>query len=149
MITNEGLHSTYHLSKMNTILNYQLSGAGIGLTYLLMFAASGLIVAVLDLAAIVFSGYLLFVLKKENHKAWFYSFIFCVLIPNSIMYILGFVYSNYVLLIIPLVPFYFFFFLIRVSANEWLSEKRAKNQMIIEKIEREEKLKAYMTNFEG
>lgn len=148
MHTENGLHSTYHLSKMNTILNYQLSGAGIGLGYFLLFASFWFVVAVLTLSAIVFSGYLLFVLKKENHKVWFYSYIFCVLIPNSIMYILGFVYSNYVLLIIPLLLFYFFFFLIRVSANEWLSEKRAKNQMIIEKREREEKLKAYMTNFE-
>ena len=83
------LVTNYHLSLLGKILNYQLPTVVILLSYTIWFTVGVLfIIDLLALAAIIFTPYLIFVLKKENRKGWIILFIAIVIIPTIISTIL-------------------------------------------------------------
>ena len=136
----------YHLTLLGRILNYQISFAVIVTVYLVLFSQGVIpILIIITLVAIIFTPYLLFVLKIENRKGWIYLFISLVIFPIIISTVLYFVYQFLLpLLFIPLLLFYFYCFLLRFSVNEWLADLRAKNIYLIHKEKREEELNAFM-----
>ena len=70
--------STYHLSKLSQILNYQLSTA---LLFILWYGG-GFSVIILTIAAILFSPYILYVLYLEKKNGWIIFFIIIVLLNS-------------------------------------------------------------------
>ena len=92
-------------------------------------------------AEILFTPFIIYVLVLENKKGWIISFIILVLLPSVL--ILVFV-SQYFMLI--LFPFYLYCFILRFEAKSWLTEKRARNELIMQKI-RSENEKKNLENF--
>ena len=83
------------------VLNYQLPTIVILLSYTIWFTVGVLfIIDLLALAAVIFTPYLLFALKKENCMGWIILFIAIVIIPTVISTILYIIYN-------PLLPFLF------------------------------------------
>jgi hypothetical protein len=147
MVKKINLQTNNHLTQFGRILNYQLSFAVLTLGYLVLFLHQGIfiILIIITLAALIFSPYLLFVLKRENRKGWIYFFLVIVILPAIISTVLYLVNSFLLpLLFIPLFLFYLYCFLLRFSVNEWLADLRTKNIRLIQKEKREEELNAFM-----
>jgi hypothetical protein len=130
--------STSKLEKLYFILNYQVSSLTLygGLYFFPM-----LFLVILIGAEILFTPFIIYVLVLEKKKGWIISFLILVLLPNVL--ILAFV-SQYFMLI--LFPFYLYCFILRFEAKSWLTEKRARNELIMQKI-RSENEKKNLENF--
>jgi len=113
------------LSKMYKILNYQVISSGaLPIVYFLPIN----FVYLLTLAAILFTPYMLYVLYEEKKIGWIVSFVVIVLIPSVLIV---FFYSDLFLLL--LLPFYLYCFLLRFEVKNWLSEKRARNDLLLQR----------------
>jgi hypothetical protein len=135
----------YNLTRLQKYLNYELSSA-------VLFAASflfGGIVFLLIAAAAVFTPFILYVLYQENRKGWIISFFIMVCVPLVSFIVLSF-FSSYgsLYILIALGLFYFYCFLLRFEVNNWVQDDMAKRQYLIEKKQREEEMKAFMSNYE-
>lgn len=142
MNNRNGLIINYHLALLGRILNYQFPSAVLALGYLIIFKqAASIILFLITFAAIIFSPYLLFVLKRENRMGWIYLFCTIVILP-VIIFTVYYLLDSFLLplLFIPLLLFYFYCFLLRFSVNEL----RAKNLYLIQKAKREEDLKTFI-----
>lgn len=123
------LENTERLEKLYTYLNYEISSS-------ILFVAGwffALFIPLLFIAAIVFTPFMLYVLYKESKNGWVIAFVLLIIIPAILTAIFYPVLSMF-----GLIPFYFYCFVLRTEARSWLEEKRAKNEMIIEKIKRED-----------
>jgi len=130
--------STSKLEKLYFILNYQVSSLTLygGLYFFPM-----LFLVILIGAEILFTPFIIYVLVLENKKGWIISFLILVLLPSVL--ILVFVSQYYMLI---LFPFYLYCFILRFEAKSWLTEKRARNELIMQKI-RSENEKKNLENF--
>ncbi|NOX67485.1 MAG: hypothetical protein GXO85_17195 [Chlorobi bacterium] len=127
-IQNPRLENIERLEKLYKYLNYEISSS-------ILFVAGwffALFIPILFLAAIIFTPFMLYVLYKESKNGWVISFVLLIIIPAILTAIFYPVLSMF-----GLIPFYFYCFLLRMEARNWLEEKRAKNEMILEKIKRE------------
>jgi hypothetical protein len=118
------LESTTRLEKFYKYLNYKVSSS-------LLFAGSfffPILLSVLLLAAIIFTPYMLTVLYLEEKRGWVIAFSIMVILPAIIITIL-----SPTLIMIALVPFYFFCFILRMEVKGWITEMRARNDLLLQK----------------
>ena len=118
--------STAKLEKLYFILNYQVSSLTL---YVGLYFFQMLFLVILIGAEILFTPFIIYVLVLEQKKGWIISFIIFVLLPSVL--ILVFVSQYYMLI---LFPFYLYCFILRFEAKSWLTEKRARNELIMQKI---------------
>lgn len=122
------LENVARLEKLYTYLNYEVSSSilYLGSWFIPMF------MPLIFLAAIIFTPYMIFVLYKEKKKGWIIFFFLSTILP--IIFLSNFYPS---LIAIGLIPFYFFCFILRMTAKEWLNEMRARNELVLQKIRKE------------
>ena len=121
----------YHLSKLASILNYQVSGV-----VLLLFSYfGGIFLLLASLAAIIFIPYLIYVLWIEDRKFWLVALFILILFPILVCLIFFASYIFYLSMII-LGLFYIYCFTLRLSVNEWIKEKNWKRQLIVDKLKK-------------
>jgi hypothetical protein len=93
-------------------------------------------------AAILFTPYMIFVLIKERKFGWIIMFFLVVVLPYPILYL---IVGDYILLpgwmLLPIIPFYFYCFIIKFSVEDWLREYTWEQQLIEQRRESEEKKK--------
>lgn len=134
-MTNEaGLHNDYDLVRLGKYLNYHIS------TFVLFIASwfSLLFLFIAALVALIFAPYMLHVLYKENQKGWIIFFGVIVIIPLIVFIVISFIdpfLKPAILLTIGL--FYLYCFLLRFEVNDWIKERRAMNEYILEKQKRD------------
>ena len=128
MINTPHLENTRQLEKLYKYLNYEVSSTvlyAMGWVYAVLIPA-------LILAATIFTPYMLYVLYKEERSGWIIFFVVIVAIPLLIILIF------YPLLsLVGLAPFYFYCFMLRLEAKTWLTEMRARNELKLKKIAKE------------
>ena len=124
--------SSYHVSKISTILNYELSTSAL---FLLSFL-SGIFLMLASLTAVLFITYLTYVLWIERKYFWLTSLYLLIVLPFLIISIFlsnFFLYSFFLIVGI----FYFYCFALRYAVNEWIRKKNWKRQLLIEKLQTE------------
>ncbi|MCF6271288.1 MAG: hypothetical protein L3J41_16365 [Melioribacteraceae bacterium] len=124
-VNSPKLENTLRLEKLYKYLNYEISSS-------ILFIGSWFIpifIPILFLAAIGFTPYILYVLYKERRNGWLLTFILMVLLP--VVMLLIFAYHYFVF---SLIPFYLYCFLLRFEAKGWLTEMRARNDLVLQKI---------------
>jgi hypothetical protein len=145
-----------HLVLLKNLLNFKLPLSVIAVGYVLMISPAGvfIVIDVLTIAAVLFTPYMLFVLKKEKHAGWIYFFIIMVILPLiavSIIYYSGTPFMK-ALIYIPLALYYLYCFLLRFSVNGWIDDLHesllAKERYDYERGKREEETKAFLKQFE-
>ncbi len=122
------LENTRRLEKLYKYLNYEISSS-------ILYLASWLFaifLPLLFLAAILFTPLMLFVLYKEEKKGWIISFVVIIVAPTIITVIIF-----PALTIVGLIPFYFYCFILRMEVKSWLQEIRARNELVLQKIRKE------------
>lgn len=94
---------------------------------------------IIIIAAILFTPYMIYVLVKERKYGWIILFFLVVVLPYPVLYL---IIGNYILLpgwmLLPIIPFYFYCFIIKFSVEDWLREYRAEQQLIQQRREEEE-----------
>ena len=118
------------LEKFYKYLNYEVSSS----TLLFAIYFMPIFIELLILATIIFTPFMLYVLFKEAKYGWVTSFIVIVLLPILILLVFAFQYN-----FLALLPFYFYCFLIRFETKDWLREKRARNDLALQKIKQANK----------
>jgi hypothetical protein len=115
-----------HLQRFCSILSFELST--IVIFFLQFLWQLTLFLAVLTLflavlAAILFIPYLIFILIKEKKYDWITLFILIVILPLIVIILFLSDHLFYLAYLqIPLPLFYFYCFLLRFDAKEWLKE---------------------------
>ena len=72
---------------------------------------------------------MVFVLYEEEKKGWIIFFVLSTILPIVLLTI--FYFS---LIMVGLIPFYFFCFILRFEAKSWITEMRARNELTFHKI---------------
>jgi hypothetical protein len=89
-------------------------------------------------AAILFTPYMIYVLFKERKYVWIIMFFLVVVLPYPILYA---IVGDYILLpgwmLLPIIPFYFYCFIIKFSVEDWLSDYSAEQELIRQRKEEE------------
>jgi hypothetical protein len=96
--------------------------------------------AIIPVAAILFTPYIFYVLIKERKFGWIIIFFAMIIIPLLLAHILfqgEFVYEG--LMLIPLASFYFYCYLIKFEVDKWLNEYYSYQELLQQKKESEEK----------
>ncbi|MBS4034856.1 MAG: hypothetical protein KGZ85_10345 [Ignavibacterium sp.] len=96
--------------------------------------------AIIPVAAILFTPYIFYVLIKEKRFGWIAIFFAMIIIPLLLAHILfkgEFVYEG--LMLIPLASFYFYCYLIKFEVDKWLNEYYSFQELLQQKKESEEK----------
>lgn len=141
----KNLYVNNDLTRLSKYLNYQLSTT-------LLFALSfmfGFFLLLLIGAAIVFTPYMLYVLYQENRKGWIIFFIILVIIPLIAAVIISFTVTYiFPLYLIVIGLFYLYCFLLRLKVNNWLCDRRARMQYILEKQRCDDETKAFMSQLD-
>ena len=108
----------HRLKRLHYWLKYELSSSSL----LLLSWLGSLLILLAAFAAIIFTPYMLTILFKEKKFGWITFFIISVLLPAVFIgiYFSGSDYS-YFLDIIPLVFFYFYCFLLRITVHDRLT----------------------------
>ena len=121
------LEDINRLENLYKYLNYEVSSSllYLGSWFIPMF------MPLLSLAAIVFTPYLLFVLYKEERVGWIIFFIISTLIPIILLLIF---YPA--ITMAGLIPFYLFCFLLRMETKGWITEMRARNNLVLQKLKK-------------
>lgn len=108
-----------HLQMLCTILNYELSTV---VLYLLQYYWQ-ITIFLAAFAALLFTPYLIFILIKEKRYGYIIFFISFVIFPLSVIILFLSDHLFYLAYLqIPLPLFYFYCFMLRFNANEWLRE---------------------------
>ena len=122
------LENTQRLEKLYKYLNYEISSSILYVAiWFFMFLAPLLIIA-----AVVFTPYMLYVLYKEEKKGWIIFFVLTTILPIGLLSIF---YTP--LIIAGLIPFYLFCVILRMEVKGWITEMRARNELTLQKIRRE------------
>lgn len=115
---NSDNYSPDYLDRLATILNYELSSA---LLFGLSFFASVLIIIAILIAGL-FVPYLIYTLLKEGRHGWI--IFFNVLVPLPLLFSIIFIPSYFsIFILIALAMFYVYCFLLRITINDWISER--------------------------
>jgi len=120
------LENVSRLENFYKYLNYEVGSSGLLFG---LYLVPGLIAGILQLAAVMFTPYLLYVIYKEEKFGWFTTFIVIVLLPVLLLFVFAFEYN-----VLALLPFYFYCFLLRFEVKSWMVEMRARNELVIQKI---------------
>lgn len=134
------LENATRLDKFYQYLNYEV-GSSLLLVGLLFMPI--LLEELLKLAAILFTPYLIYVLYKEAKYGWITTFILIVLLPDLLLLVFAFQYNVFALL-----PFYFYCYILRLEAKNWLKEKRSRNELALQKIRKANKSNEFEDIFE-
>ncbi len=90
--------------------------------------------------AILFTPYMLYVLIKERKYGWIIIFFLVVVLPYPVLYL---IIGDYILLpawmLLPIIPFYFYCFIIKFSVEDWLREYTWEQHLVEQRRESEEK----------
>ncbi|MBU0473253.1 MAG: hypothetical protein KKF62_03740 [Bacteroidetes bacterium] len=127
-LTEPTFENTRRLESLYKYLNYEISSSVLYVGGWFYF----MLLIVIIFAAIVFTPFMLYVLYKEEKKGWIISFSIIVLLP---LIPISLFYPD--LLLIGLAPFYLFCFLLRMEVKGWLTEMRARNDLILQKLKKE------------
>ncbi len=135
-VVHPKLESTLRLEKFYKYLNYEINTSWflpIAWLMYLMFGNNGVAIIglILSAVAIIFTPFLIYVLFKEGKFGWLITFVILVILPALVVITFLFKY-----LIIAMLPFYLFCFLIRMETKGWISEMRARNNLVLQKIKR-------------
>jgi hypothetical protein len=106
----------------------------------IMMAIIFIALAIIPVAAILFTPYIFYVLIKEKRFGWIVIFFAMIIIPLLLAHILfkgEFVYEG--LMLIPLASFYFYCYLIKFEVDKWLNEYYSYQELLQQKKESEEK----------
>lgn len=129
MIKNNSqkLENIHRLEKLYKYLNYEVSASllYLGSWFIPMF------VTLLLLAAIIFTPYVLYVLYQEKKIGWIIFFIIITLFP---IVLLSIFYPS--LMSVGLITFYLFCFVLRMETKGWITEMRARNDLVLQKIKK-------------
>ena len=97
---------------------------------------------IIIIAAILFTPYMIYVLVKEKKYGWIIMFFLAVVLPYPVLYL---IIGDYILLpgwmLLPIIPFYFYCFIIKFSVEDWLREYTWEQQLVEQRKESEEKKK--------
>lgn len=152
--SSKSLNRKDKLEKLNRVLSFQIS------SFLLIIVSFFVEFALLLFAALasVFMFYLVYVLWYERKQGWIISFFIFVLGSFALKYVdTGIHLLNKTFYIVPLVAFFTYCFLLKISLPDWIKDKRWKKVREIEiqnklelekelKIIEEEKNQAYMAS---
>ena len=118
---NVNARGSSHLDRLSYYLNWELSAST---WYFLSFAYGFLLYAAVA-AAVVFTPYMLYVLFIEKKTGWLIFFFIIVILPLILISIFfsGTIYFS-VMKLVPLAFYFFYCFLLKVSAKEWATERR-------------------------
>jgi len=126
------------LRRFRAILFFELSTS----VAFVLFSFYPINLYIIIAAAILFTPYMIYVLIKEKKYGWIAIFFFMVVLPYPILYL---ILGDYILMpawmLLPVIPFYFYCFIIKFSVDDWLSEYSAEQQFILQKKEQGEKEK--------
>jgi hypothetical protein len=120
-----GSLSVSNLERLRYWLRYELSGV-----VLFLAAWFGFIFYTLSvIAALAFTPFLLKVLFEEKKTGWITAYCIMVIIPAATVVLLV-IFKGYsevagILTFVPLGGFYLFCFILKISIDDWISEKRA------------------------
>ncbi len=85
---------------------------------------------------------MLYVLVNERKYGWIIMFFLVVVLPYPLLYL---IIGDYILLpawmLLPIIPFYFYCFIIKFSVEDWLREYTWEQQLVEQRREGEEKKK--------
>lgn len=133
IISNE----RYYLEKLNKGLNF-----AIPTSLLFLFSwFTGLALALMVIAATFFAPIILYVLYKSKKYIWLFTFFIFVILPLIGFVILALKNSSLAFFVlIPLIFFYFYCFVLKLTLADQLEELRAKDELRLKKeYEKEEK----------
>lgn len=129
------------LRRFNTLLNFELSTSAA----FILQSFFPINIYIIVIAAILFTPYMIYVLIKEKKYGWIIFFFLLVVLPYPVTYL---IIGDYILLpawlLLPIIPFYFYCFLIKYSVSQWLNEFNAEQQLAEQKKEREKKEKEWL-----
>lgn len=123
----------HRLVNLSQILNYHIST---GVLFLLSFFG-GIFLTIASLAAIIFTPYLIYVLILEKKIWWIVAFIIIVIFPTLLALIFFKQYFT-LALITSLACFYFYSFLLKSSVNGWIREYNWRQQLLMDKIKKDD-----------
>jgi hypothetical protein len=129
------------LRRLRAILWFELSTA-----VLIIFNFFwALTLAIVIVAALLFTPYMLYVLFKEKHYGWISFFFFIFVLPYIILLLL---FYNYILLtawlLAPIPLLYCYYFVLKYSVDDWLKEYDAHEQLEEQRRESEQRKKDEM-----
>lgn len=126
------------LRRFREILFFELSTS----VAFVLFSFYPINLYIIIIAAILFTPYMLYVLFKERKYGWIVMFFLVVVLPYPILYL---IIGDYILLsgwmLLPIIPFYFYCFIIKFSVEDWLREYSWEQKLIEQRKEWEEKKK--------
>lgn len=123
--TSVGMHKSDHLDRLAQFLNYEISAS---ILFGLSFFAGTFLIAALILAG-VFIPYLIYVLLKEGRHGWIIIFNLMVVLP--LIFSLLFIPSYFsVFILVSAGLFYCYCFLLRMTVNEWISERNWRIELV-------------------
>jgi hypothetical protein len=97
---------------------------------------------IIIIAATLFTPYMIYVLFKERKYGWIILFFLVIVMPYPVLYL---IIGDYILLpgwmLLPIIPFYFYCFIIKFSVEDWLREYTWEQQLVEQRRESEEKKK--------
>lgn len=135
---SEFVNDIVELRRFRAILFFELSTS----VAFVLFSFYPINLYIIIAAAILFTPYMIYVLIKEKKYGWIAIFFFMVVLPYPILYL---ILGDYILMpawmLLPVIPFYFYCFIIKFSVDDWLSEYSAEQQFILQKKEQEEREK--------
>lgn len=111
--------------RLRAILWFELST---GVLFIL-YSLGPLAIALIIIASLLFTPYMLYVLFKEKRYGWITIFFFMVVLPYIIILL---IFYDFILLtawlLVPVILFYFYCFLLKYSVEDWLKEYYAHEQ---------------------
>jgi hypothetical protein len=126
------------LRRFREILFFELSTS----VAFVLFSFYPINLYIIIIAAILFTPYMLYVLIKERKYGWIVMFFLVVVLPYPVLY---FIIGDYILLpgwmLLPIIPFYFYCFIIKFSVEDWLREYSWEQKLIEQRKDWEEKKK--------
>ncbi|MBS4033872.1 MAG: hypothetical protein KGZ85_05365 [Ignavibacterium sp.] len=129
-----GKYESDHLARLAQFLNYEISAS---ILFGLSFFAATFLIAALILAG-VFIPYLIYVLLKEGRHGWIIFFNLMVVLP--LIFSLLFIPSYFsVFILVSAGFFYCYCFLLRMTVNEWISERNWRLELVNQRKKTEDK----------
>ena len=124
MRQNINIDRSYNLTRLKRYLNYEVSGT---ILYVLSFQVF-IFIFLAAAVALIFMPFMLYVLYTEKKKGWIILFVLIVVVPFVILLVTGLIFEfSKPLLMIVLGLFYFYCFLLRFEANDWVKESNARS----------------------
>ncbi len=132
------------LKRLDYILNYELSS---GVIFILSYMTI-IFLFLSAIAAAVFTPYLLYVLIKEKKTGWIIFFLISIILPPAAAILLFPIpIISLVTLSLVLVGFYFYCFLLKMSARDWVQEENASRELKEKRRNKKIMDSIYLTRF--